>query len=189
VSSELLAVLDACVLVPAALRDTLLRLAEEPPLYIPRWSDEIVSEMVRTLESEIGLAPEKTAHLVFELKKHFGDAWVTAYEPWLDRLTNDPKDRHVLAAAIACGAPIIVTYNKRHFPQAALQAWAVEVQGPSTFLKNLYEIDSDLIIHKLHMQAANVGRSLSELLKVLKRAVPSFVAVLTNDLGIEIEEK
>ena len=186
-SSELLAALDACVLVPAALRDTLLRLAEEPVLYIPRWSDQIVSELVRTLEDEVGLAPEKTAHLVSELKKHFSDAWVPAYEPWLERLTNDPKDRHVLAAAIACGAPIIVTYNKRHFPQAALEPWGVEVEGPSTFLRNLYEINSDLVIHKLQMQAANIGRSLSELLKVLKRAVPSFVSVIANDVGINIE--
>ena len=38
------AVLDACVLVNACLRDTLLRLAEEPPLYIPVWSQEILEE-------------------------------------------------------------------------------------------------------------------------------------------------
>ena len=47
-NAEFLAVLDACVLAPAALRDTLLRFAEEPRLYIPRWSEEIISEMVRT---------------------------------------------------------------------------------------------------------------------------------------------
>jgi len=48
-------------------------------------------------------------------------------------------------------------------------------------------MDSDLVIHKLHMQAANIERSLSELLKVLKRAVPSFVAVLASDLEMDIE--
>jgi len=68
-----------------------------------------------------------------------------------------------------------------------LEPWGVEVLGPSTFLKNLYEMDSDLVIHKLHMQAANIERSLSELLKVLKRAVPSFVAVLASDLEMDIE--
>ena len=55
-----LVVLDACLLAPAAQRDTLLRLAEEPRLYLPRWSKEIIAELVRTLEDEIGLAPEKT---------------------------------------------------------------------------------------------------------------------------------
>lgn len=39
------AILDACVLVQAPLRDTLLRLAEHPGLYHPRWSEEIIAEM------------------------------------------------------------------------------------------------------------------------------------------------
>jgi predicted nucleic acid-binding protein len=30
-------------------------------------------------------------------------------------LANDEKDRHVLAAAVSCKAPIIVTFNVRHF--------------------------------------------------------------------------
>ena len=144
--------------------------------------------MVRTLESEIGLAPEKTAYLVSELKKHFADAWVTAYEPLLGQLTNDPKDRHVLAAAVRCGAQVIVTYNKRHFPQAALEPWGIEVQGPSTFLREQYDLNPDVVIEKLQAQAENLGRSLSEQLRVLKRAVASFVAVLANDLGIDIEK-
>jgi predicted nucleic acid-binding protein len=181
-------VLDACVVVPAALRDTLLRLAEEPRLYLPRWSDEIISEMARTLEREIGLTPLKTAHLVSELETHFGEAWVTGYETMLGQVTNDPDDRHVLAAAIKCGAPVIVTYNKRHFPQAALEPWGIEVQGPGAFLKDQYNLDPDLVIDKLHAQAENIGRSLPELLRVLKRVVPSFVTIIAADLGLDIEK-
>lgn len=169
-----------------ALRDTLLRLAEEPSLYIPRWSDEIIAEMVRTLERDIGVAPDKTAHLVTELKKHFADSWAPSHERWLEQVTNDPKDKHVLAAAIAGGAPIIVTYNKRHFPQVALEPWGIDVQGPSTFLKDLYEMDSDVVIQKLNEQASNIGRSLSELLHVLKRSAPRFVALIANDLKINL---
>ena len=115
-NADFLVVLDACVLVQAPLRDTLLRLAEEPRFYLPRWSDEIIAEMVRTLQSQFGLASEKTTHLVDELKKHFGDAWVTNYEPFVSHMTNHPNDRHVLASAVRCGAQVIVTYNKRHFP-------------------------------------------------------------------------
>ena len=51
---EPIALLDGCVLVQAPLRDTLLRLAEPPRLYQPCWSEEIISEMKRTLENRIG---------------------------------------------------------------------------------------------------------------------------------------
>jgi len=58
--------------------------------------------------------------------KHFGDAWVTGCEPLIDRMNNHPKDRHVLAAAVKCGASVIVTYNKRDFPAATTEPWGVE---------------------------------------------------------------
>ena len=44
-----LVVLDACVLVNCSLCDTLLRLAEPPRLYEPKWSEEIIAETIRTL--------------------------------------------------------------------------------------------------------------------------------------------
>jgi hypothetical protein len=40
------AVLDACVLVPIAIADTLLRVAEKG-LYRPLWTDRILSEALR----------------------------------------------------------------------------------------------------------------------------------------------
>ena len=76
-----IAVLDACVLVQAPLRDTLLRLAEPPSLYQPLWSEEIIIEMKRALESQIGLPPAKTAYLERELRRHFLDSWVAGFEP------------------------------------------------------------------------------------------------------------
>jgi hypothetical protein len=77
-------IIDACVLVDAALRDTLLRLAEPPHLYLPRWSREIIDEVVRTLEAKLGLTSNQTAYLVTELEKHFEDAYVEGYEPLIE---------------------------------------------------------------------------------------------------------
>ena len=187
-TADFLVVLDACVLAPAPLRDTLLRLAEDPRLYLPRWSDDIITEMVRTLEDRFGIAPNKTAYLVDELRKHFGDAWVMGYAPLIGSMTNDSKDRHVVAAAVRCGAEMIVTYNKRHFPATALEPWGIEVLGPSTFLRFQYDLNPAAVIDKLHAQARNLGRSLPQQLKVLRAAVPSFVDVIVQDLGIRIED-
>lgn len=186
-TADLLAVLDACVLVPAPLRDTLLRLAEHPRLFLPRWSDEIISETVRNLEGRIGLSAEKTAYLVGQLRRHFGDSWVSGYEPLIDRMTNHPKDRHILAAAVKCGASVIVTYNKRDFPAAATDPWGIEIQGPSTFLKYQYDLNPSVVVNKLHAQARNLGRTLAEQLVVLRKAVPSFVNAISQDLGMDLK--
>ena len=89
---ESIAVIDACVLVQAPLRDTLLRLAEPPALYRPIWSEEIIIEMKRALEKQISLPPSKTAYLERELRRHFRDSWVTGFEPLIRKMTNDEKD-------------------------------------------------------------------------------------------------
>jgi hypothetical protein len=95
VTADSLVVLDACVLIPAPLRDTLLRLAEPPRLYVPRRSEEILAEAVRNLEGRIGLSKAKTAYLAGQLRKHFADCSVTGYEPLIDSMSNHPKDRHL----------------------------------------------------------------------------------------------
>lgn len=185
-TADFLVVLDACVLVQAPLRDTLLRLAEQPRLYVPRWSDEIISETTRNLEGKIGLSSEKTAYLVGQLRQHFGDCWVTGYEPLIDCMANHPKDRHVLTAAAKCGASVIVTYNKRDFPVTATEPWGVEVQGPSTFLKHQYDLNPSVVVDKLYAQALNLGRTLPEQLTVLRKAAPSFVDAICQDLGTNL---
>ncbi len=125
-------ILDACVLVNAALRDTLLRLAEPPHLYLPRWSRDIMLETKRTMETRLGLTTQQTAHLANELEIHFADAWVESYETLIPAMTNHPKDRHVLAAAVRCGAQVIVTFNLKDFPEDALTHWNVEAQSPNS---------------------------------------------------------
>jgi len=79
-------VLDACVLVPASLRDTLLRRAERR-MYLPRWSNEILDELRRTLLEKLGRSPEQVDHLSAELNRHFADARVEGFETLV--CTND----------------------------------------------------------------------------------------------------
>ena len=180
-AGERIAVLDACVLVQAPLRDTLLRLAEPPALYQPRWSGEIIAEMKRALESQIGLVPAKTAYLERELRRHFSECWVTGFESLVHKMTNDPKDRHVLAAAVRTNAQTIVTFNKRHFPPVATSPWNIEAVGPSAFLETLYVAAPAIVVERIRQQAADLDRTLSEQLTVLAKAVPSFVEILRRD--------
>jgi len=65
-----LALLDACVLANFSLCDTLLRLAEPPQVFEPRWSDEFMRELIRTLESKLGWPRSLIVHLESELRLH-----------------------------------------------------------------------------------------------------------------------
>lgn len=179
-------VLDACVLIPMPLADTLLRMAEEPRLYLPKWSQTIMDEVTRNLIQKWNMRPEKAQRRESELRRHFPEAWVEGFEALIGAMTNDPKDRHVLAAAVRAQADLIVTYNRRHFPAASLEAWEIEVRGPSAFLRGLYDLDAGLFASKLHEQAAAVGVPLTRLLHSLSKNAPGFVEYFCEEQGIDL---
>jgi predicted nucleic acid-binding protein len=95
--------------------DTLLRLAEDPAFYIPRWTDDILRELRSTL-LRMGYTDVQAKRRITAMETAFEDAKVNGHECLVSSMTNDPKDRHVLAAAVRCGAHAIITDNVRHFP-------------------------------------------------------------------------
>ena len=170
-----------------ALRDTLLRLAEPPHLYLPRWSKDIILETVRTLETKLNVTPEQTAHLVHELESYFADAWVEDYDPLIPAMTNHPKDRHVLAAAVRTGAQTIVTFNLKDFPEAALTPWNVTAQSPDDFLAHQFHLDPDVVIQKLHEQAERRG-GIERLLEIHSQTVPEFVDLIREHMNEQLSQ-
>lgn len=181
-TSGYLAVLDACVLVNAALRDTLLRLAEAPPLYLPRWSAEIMDEMTRTLENNLNYTSTQTEHLVEQLQTHFSEAWVEGYEPLISAMANHPNDRHVLAAAVKTGAQTIVTVNLKDFPKEALSPWDVQAQHPDAFLIDQYHLAPEIVVMKLVEQGAALKGGLSLVLTAHSKIVPEFTAIIQGHM-------
>ncbi len=160
------------------LADTLLRLAAGPRLFLPRWTDQIMEEVSRSLQEDFHLSPEKTLYREHEIRRHFPEAWIEGYENLISSMTNHPKDRHVLAAAVHANVPAIVTYNRKDFPIASLEPYPVAVQGPSTFLKKLYAAAPKEVMETLQSQASAIGKTLPYLLTRLRINVPSFVAML-----------
>jgi len=120
------------------------------------------------------------------LHRHFPEAWVEGFEPLIGGMTNDPGDRHVLAAAVRCHAELIVTYNRRHFQAGSVQPWEIDVQGPSAFLRGLYDLDAGLFVGKLHEQAATIVVPLPHLLSNLNKNVPGFVDYFCEEQGIDL---
>jgi len=126
------AVLDACVLVPIALADTLLRVAEKG-LYRPLWSDRILAEAQAATEE---IHPGMDAGKRFaQMRAAFNDALVTGWEELEPGIRlPDQDDRHVLAAAIRGSAQGIITANTKDFPAAALEPLGLEAVRPDDFL-------------------------------------------------------
>lgn len=111
--NEYSVVLDACVLVPMPLCDTFLRLAEEPAMYRPIWSEEILREVGSALGNRLKRTPEQIASRLTAMLEAFPEAMVgfPAALPEAFACIPDPKDRHVLAAAVRGHANAIVTFN------------------------------------------------------------------------------
>jgi predicted nucleic acid-binding protein len=163
------------------LADTLLRMAEAPRLYLPRWSQLIMDEVTRNLIAKWGMPADKAQRREDEIRRSFPEAWVEGFEPLVDAMRNEPADRHVLAAAVRSRADLIVTYNRRHFPIESVQPWEIEVQGPATFLRGLHDLEAGLFVRKLHEQAAAIGVPLERLLHSLAKNVPTFVAYFREE--------
>ena len=120
----LTAVLDACVLVPISLADTLLTFADAG-LFQPLWSDLILVEVKRTMTGKLGMPEDRVTARLDQMNQAFPGATVTGFEHLIPSMTNHPKDRHVLAAAIEGGASTIVTANITDFPSRATDPYGV----------------------------------------------------------------
>ena len=178
-----LVVLDACVLANFSLCDTLLRLAEPPRLFEPKWSEEIIRETTRTLESKLRWPSSLTAHFEAELRVHFSEAWISGYERLIPRMTNDEKDRHIAAVAVHGEAPIIVTFNLRHFMPEHLEPWGIGALHPQSFPIEIFRQEQALVMAKLEQQANDRGRTLRQLLNILSATVPDLVPLVSDAIS------
>lgn len=134
------ALLDACVLYPASLRDLLLWLATEF-VYSPRWTNEIHEEWIGSLIEKrptlSRLKLERTRELMNLVDPN---CLVEGYERHIaGLLLPDAEDRHVAAAAIEAHADVLVTFNLSDFPEDALASFGIRVEHPDTFLCSLIE--------------------------------------------------
>jgi hypothetical protein len=145
--SPFTAVYDACVLYPAPLRDFLMWLALSGR-FRARWSAHIHAEWKASLlKKRADLRPEMLERTSTLMDKAIPDGLVMGYEDLIDGLQlPDPADRHVLAAAIRCGAGVIVTFNVRDFPAEAVLPYGMEAQHPDVFIDNLFDLDPAAVL-------------------------------------------
>ncbi len=179
--NEYSAVLDACVLYPMPLCDTLLRLAEEPAFYRPLWSEQILQELGQALTDRKYTGQQRDRRINV-MREHFPEAIVDVPEEIIHAVATlpDMKDRHVLAAAILAKANAIVTANTKHFPSEPLEKYGVLCQTPDDFLIHRYHLWPGEVLERLDEQAADIRLERAHLLKLLEKATPKFTRLLST---------
>jgi hypothetical protein len=184
----LIAVYDACVLYSAFLRDFLVWLAihgRHQGALRAKWTGRIHTEWIRALLRQ---RPDllrgdllRTRRL---MDRHVRGCRVRGYERWEQRLTlPDPHDCHVLAAAIACVADVIVTFNLSDFPPDVLSPFGIAAVSPDSFAIQLAE--SGIVVSAAAEHRANCTRppfSPEEYLEALRRnRLPATAALLAAE--------
>ncbi len=173
-------VLDGCVLLPQTLNNLLLALADAE-LFRPVWTPDLLDEVERTLSGErFGKSPEQAARRVQQMRRAFpfAEEESRGYRELIPAMTTEPKDRHVLAAAVRSGAGVIVTATLADFPKAALDPFDVEAIHPDEFLCDLLDLDPDAVFECLRVLVDRnmfPPRTVGELLELLERLTPRFV--------------
>lgn len=165
-------VYDACVLYPAPLRDLLIRIANTG-LVRARWTDRILDECFAGITAQRpDLKPDALARTRRLMEQAVADCLVTGYEQLIDGIhLPDPDDRHVVAAAVRCGAQAIVTFNLKDFPADRLAPYNIEARHPDDFLYDTIDLGSGIVTQVLAEQSAALkspARSIPELLDTLR---------------------
>lgn len=150
--SKQTAVYDACVLYPAGLRSTLMYVGLTGLVHV-RWSEAIHDEWMRNvLDDRKDITPEQLERTRSLMNAAIPDSLVVGYEPLIETLElPDPNDRHVLAAAIHAKAEVIVTFNGKDFPKAALTPHSIEKSTPDAFVLRLLQAHPIQVVDALRM--------------------------------------
>ena len=183
VAGRFVVLLDANVLYPFRKRDLLLRFYDAG-LFQARWTERILDEWTGNL---LKARPDCKASVHAQQKRMrevFPEALVGGFERLKASLSlPDPNDKHVLAAAIQCGAQHIVTDNMQDFPQPKLNPFGIEATGADAFLArifDLYTAEAMTVLRNLRSHYSNPPYSPSGFVRDLTaKGMPKLAARLS----------
>jgi hypothetical protein len=100
------------------------------------------------------------------------DCLVAGYEMLANGVSlPDEGDRHVLAAAIRCGAQAIVTFNLKDFPVEPLAPFGIEAKHPDDFVMDAIGLKPGVVLQVITQQTNSLKSppvSVGQLLNTLR---------------------
>jgi predicted nucleic acid-binding protein len=147
-------VLDTNVIYPIDVRDLLFWFAHYE-LFTPKWSKHIFDEWLDVMLRN-GISKEEADKRVRKANRAFPDALVENYEPLIEGLVlPDPKDRHVLAAAIKTNANTIVTNNLKDFPKEYLNTFGLNAKSADDFITDIIDLNQNIALNAFNDMVLN----------------------------------
>lgn len=130
--------------------------------------------------SESGEKLRRTQNL---MNNHVVDSLVRDYEYLIETFElPDPNDRHVLAAAVHCGATIIATFNLDDFPKKQLSPYGIEAIAPDDLIARQISISPESVLSTAREQREemkNPAKTVEQYLDTLeKQRLPKTVVFL-----------
>ncbi len=175
------AFLDTCVMFSQTLNDVLLRTAGEGAYHLYRSAD-VLQELETALVREGRTTPARAARRIAHMRAAFPGAEVADYHSLIPSMACDPKDRHVLAAAVSGRVEVLVTFNLRDFPAASTDPHDLVAVSPDDFLLDQLDLHPALVERAtsgLLVAASRPPLTLDDLAERLERAdVPRFAEAL-----------
>jgi hypothetical protein len=182
VPAPFVVVLDANVLFPFTLRDTLLR-AAAAGFYQVRWSSRILDEMTRNLVGTRTMPEDRVRRLRAIIEREFPEAEVTGYEHLIGRDAERSE-----GSARRCRRRESGRAGNRHGKSEGFRVLpaGIEVQSPDEFLCNLFDLDPNGFEELLREQATDLVKpptTFEELLERLVRVVPVMVDAVRRHIA------
>ncbi len=154
--STFTAFFDANIFFGARLRSLVVELAQSG-LFRARWSENVHREWIDAVaNARPGIARASLERVSQLMNAAVLESVVSGYEPLLEALSlPDEKDRHILAAAVVARASVIVTFNERDFPPAALAPFGIHTRHPDQFILDIEGLDPGLFIARIETDLAH----------------------------------
>ncbi len=170
-------VLDANVIYGIVPADLLMTTAGRG-LYRAHWTEQILDEARRNVIANNPHADPPTIGRRFDLMNRAMPA--ALIDPpateLVEAMTNNPKDRHVLAAAVSINAEVIVTDNLADFPIESCRPHGVEAHSLDQFVTDLVSLDSQQVwaaIVEMAERRQRPPKSPQQICEILERYTPT----------------
>jgi predicted nucleic acid-binding protein len=141
------------------------------------FTHEILREMRRNVLRDYPIEPSAIDRTIRQMVAAFEEGLIEDYEHLIPRMTNHPKDRHVLAAAVKADVDVIVTDNTKDFPEGSLMEYEIEVRTPEAFLTDCLESFPEQMREMMRRWSGDLDHppmSELEILDTLSRSLPRF---------------